>query len=323
MTSRPTLPPDFEKWLADHPDVTPDDLAPPWRLTEGADPLCAAPAPDPARIQAIQATLAKTAANGTGNAAPRPALRLVKRPRRVQWMAAAAVVVVLVLAGIFFRQQPLTISAPAGEIAMIDLPDGSLVELQGGSTLTYARRFDARTRRARLDGEAFFEVTKAGTPFVIETFNATVTVLGTSFNVRAWPDTPEAETVVFVETGLVEVTTKQATGDAIRLAAGEAARVAAVDDASSPQAAAAPDAAYLWRDDLFFFFDQPLGVMFDEIEQHFDIEIIASESIRSQTLTIKTDVTTAEALIAELCKTPKTMTLRYRLTANGFEIFEE
>ena len=175
----------------------------------------------------------------------------------------------------------------------------------------------------RLDGEAFFDVEKAGTPFVIETFNATVTVLGTSFNVRAWPEAPEAETVVFVETGLVEVAARQSADKTIRLAAGEAGRVAVAEDAATPQAAAAPDAAHVWREGLFFFVNQPMGVIFDEIKQRFGIEILASETIRSQLLTIKTDVTTAEALIVELCEARPKLKLRYRLIANGFEIFAE
>lgn len=319
MTSRPALPPDFEQWLADHPDVTPDELAAPWRLAEDADPLSVAPAPDPARIQAIQATLARTASNGTGSTAPHPALRLLKPA----WMAAAAIVVVLVAVGLFLRQQPLTVSAPDSEIAGIDLPDGSHVQLHGGSTLTYARHFDTTMRRVHLDGEAFFDVTKAGTPFVIETFNATVMVLGTSFNVRAWPDTPEAETVVFVETGIVEVTARQTSDEAIRLAAGEAARVTAIEGASGPQAIAAPDVARAWRGRLFLFINKPLGVMFDDIEQRFDIKILASETVRSHVFTIKTEVTTAEALIVELCESVNKMNLRYRFMANGFEIFEE
>ena len=87
MTSRPTLPPELETWLADHPELSPGELASPWRLAEGANPLDAAPAPDPARIEAIEAALAQAAVNG---AAPRPALRLVKSARPVYWMAAAA-----------------------------------------------------------------------------------------------------------------------------------------------------------------------------------------------------------------------------------------
>ena len=320
MTPRPTLPPDLEKWLADHPDLAPDDLAPPWRLAEGADPLQAAPAPDPARIQAIQAALAQTAANG---AAPRPALRLVKPAQVMRWMAAAAVVVVLVAAGLFFWQQPVTVTAPDGEIARVDLPDGSQIQLAAGSTVRYERGFDAKTRGVHLDGEAFFDVAKAGTPFIIETFNATVTVLGTSFNVRAWPDAPEAETVVIVETGLVEVTARQTPEATLRLAAGEAARVAVDDDTSTPQVIADPAAALAWRNGPFIFINQPLGVIFDEIEQHFGIEILAPESVRSHVHNFKQQVTTAEQLVSDLCQSVTTLRLRYRTTANGFEVFED
>ena len=323
MTPRPTLPPDFEQWLADHPNLASDDLAPPWHLAEGADPLRATPAPDPARIQAIQAALAQTAANGTNGTAPRPALRHIKPARVIRWMAAAAVVVALVATGLFFRQQPLTITAPDGGMASVDLPDGSQIQLAGGSTLTYGRRFEAETRRVQLNGEAFFDVAKAGTPFVIETFNATVTVLGTSFNVQAWPDAPEAETVVIVETGVVEVTARQTPETALRLAAGEAARVAALDADSTPQVFADPDAALAWRNGPFIFINQPLGVMFDEIEQRFGIKILAPETVRNHIHNFKQQVNTAEQLVSDLCQSVSAMHLRYRTTANGFEVFED
>ncbi len=323
MTSRPTLPPDFETWLADHPDLNPGDLAAPWRLAEDADPLRAAPAPDPARIEALRATLAQTATNGTHGAADRPALRLVKPAYAARWMAAAAVAAVLVAAGIYLWQQPLTARAPYGEIASIDLPDGSRVQLNSGSTLTYARRFDARTRRVHLDGEAFFDVTQTGTPFVIETFNATVAVLGTSFNVRAWPDTPRAETVVAVETGLVEVAAKKTPGQAVRLAAGEAARVNAADGTPTPQVLTDPAAVLAWRDGLFVFINEPLGVMFDEVERRFGIDIVAPEKVRAHLHNIKTEVTTADQLVGELCQSVTAMHLRYRPMANGFEVFVE
>ncbi len=321
MTPRKTLPPDFEQWLADHPNLAPDDLAPPWHLADEADPLDAVPPPDPARIQAIQATLAGAAANGTAEAAQRPALRLIKPAYGARWMAAAAVVVVLVAAGLFFWQQPLTVSAPADGMATVDLPDGSQIQLAGGSTVTYGRRFETKTRRVQLNGEAFFDVAKAGTPFVIETFNATVTVLGTSFNVQAWPDASEAETVVIVESGVVEVTARQTPEAALRLVAGEAARVATSDEAATPQVFADPDAALAWRNGPFIFINQPLGVMFDEIEQRFGIEITAPEAVRSHVHNFKQQVNTAEQLVSDLCQSVNAMRLRYRLTANGFEVF--
>ncbi len=318
MTSQPTLPPDLEAALADYPDLAPGDLASPWRLAEGANPLEATPAPSAARIQAIQAVLTQTSTSSTIRT-QRPALRLV----RPTWMAAAAVVVLLVAVGLYLWQQPITVHAPYGDIASVDLPDGSQVQLNSGSSLTYDHSFDSEVRRVHLDGEAFFDVARAGTPFIIETFNAQVQVLGTSFNVRAWDNTPEAETIVSVETGIVEVFAKEAPEEALRLVAGEAARVE--DDSPMPSlyTAADPTAPLAWREGRFVYINEPLGTMFDEIERRFGIEVVASETIRAHALTIKTQVTTADQLIGELCQSATTLDLRYRAMANGFEVFED
>ncbi len=315
MTSRPTLPPELETWLADHPELSPGDLASPWRLAEGANPLDAAPAPDPARIEAIEAALEQAAVNG---AAPRPALRLVKSARPVYWMAAAACIALLLAVGVFLWQQPITVSAPYGETASVVLPDDSEVELNSGTTLSYARSFGKDIRRVTLEGEAFFDVAKAGTPFVIETVNAQVMVLGTSVNVRATLDDGQAKTVVSVVTGIVEVMAKKSPDETIQLKAGEAARVAAATPAPTP---ARLDEVMAWRDGRFVFLNQPLGVMFDEIERRFGIEIITSEQIRVHLHNIGTTAKSAEQLVIEICQS-STLKLRYRATANGFEVFE-
>lgn len=319
MTSRPTLPPEVETWLAGHPDLSPGDLAPPWRLAEGANPMDAAPAPDPARIQAIAAALTHAARNG---AVQRPALRLVTSARWVTGLALAACIAVLLAVGLFLWQQPITVSAPYGETARVVLPDDSEVELNSGSTLRYARRFDQESRRVTLEGEAFFDVAKAGTPFVIETFNARVTVLGTSFNVRAWRDDHTAATVVSVVEGLVEVTAKTSPDETTRLEAGEAAHVAAINPVPPQPELARLDEATAWREDRFVFINQPLGMMFNEIERRFGIEIAASEAIRAHRHNIKTPATSAEQLVNEICQSSSTLKLRYRATANGFEVFE-
>ncbi len=312
MTSRPTLPPELETWLADHPELSPGDLASPWRLAEGANPLDAAPAPDPARIEAIEAALAQAAANGT---APRPALRLVKSARPVYWMAAAACIALLLAVGVLLTQNPTTtVRAASGQYYSALLPDGSKVLLNSDATLRYPRSFGTAERRVELVGEAFFEVAKAEIPFIIETFNATVTVLGTSFNVRAVPDDSTPETIVSVETGIVEVAAKNAPDNAIRLEAGQATRVARAT-ALSPLPSVATD----WR--RFVLLNQPLGVMFDEIERRFGIEIIASEQIRVHLHNIGTTARSAEQLVIEICQSSK-LKLRYRATANGFEVFE-
>src|SRR5690606_693130 len=114
-------------------------------------------------------------------------------------MAAAAVVVVGLGAALWLR--PTVHRAPLGERLAVVLPDGSRVELNSGSRLAYRRTFGWRARRVDLHGEAFFDVVPADVPFTVRTFNSAVTVLGTRFNVRAWPDDEQAETAVVLEEG--------------------------------------------------------------------------------------------------------------------------
>ena len=86
----------------------------------------------------------------------------------------------------------------------IVLPDGSIVVLNSESTISYPNTFAGNERRVVLKGEAFFDVTKnQDKPFIIESKNAEVKVLGTSFNVNA--NLPDNQVEVFVKTGLVQL----------------------------------------------------------------------------------------------------------------------
>ncbi|MFA9389348.1 MAG: FecR family protein [Prolixibacteraceae bacterium] len=83
------------------------------------------------------------------------------------------------------------------------LPDGSKVHLNYNSKLVYPKQFNGTTRTVELDGEAFFEVSpNAEKPFIINTKNTAVKVLGTSFNVSAYEGDEKVE--VLVKTGKVE-----------------------------------------------------------------------------------------------------------------------
>jgi ferric-dicitrate binding protein FerR (iron transport regulator) len=75
-----------------------------------------------------------------------------------------------------------------GEFRLV-LPDGTGVTLNASSRLAFPRRFAGNERRVRLEGEAFFDVTRdTARPFIVETALAEVKVLGTRFNVAAYPD---------------------------------------------------------------------------------------------------------------------------------------
>jgi len=90
-------------------------------------------------------------------------------------------------------------------LTVITLPDGSIVKLNAGTRVEYPGHFAANIRKVKLSGEAFFEVKRdTACPFFIETQNASVEVLGTSFNVSAYPHVGLVQ--VNVETGKVKLT---------------------------------------------------------------------------------------------------------------------
>ncbi|MCD0488519.1 FecR domain-containing protein [Pedobacter sp. MC2016-14] len=94
------------------------------------------------------------------------------------------------------------ISTANGEKLSCTLPDGTVVFLNSGSSIRFPLKFNAHTRDVRFRGEAFFKVAKDKTrPFTINTNHIAVRVLGTRFNLRAYPS--ERQTNVVVEEGKV------------------------------------------------------------------------------------------------------------------------
>ncbi len=97
------------------------------------------------------------------------------------------------------------IVTPLGGEYKVILSDGTQVWLNAGSELIYPTRFSGKSRAVHLTGEAFFDVTKGETPFEVRTSHAVVKVLGTRFDVSAYPD--DSRTQVVLERGRVDVRT--------------------------------------------------------------------------------------------------------------------
>ncbi len=97
---------------------------------------------------------------------------------------------------------------PIGQKTTFKLSDGTVVKLNAGSKLTYSKEFTGEERRVKLEGEAFFDVKRdESKPFVVETKYLTTIVLGTSFNIRSYPE--DGESSVAVASGKVKVMKSQ------------------------------------------------------------------------------------------------------------------
>lgn len=157
------------------------------------------------------------------------------RRRRLAWIygsitAAASIALLLFFNG-FFQSDPVSPAAPIarevsevstrlGSKSRIQLPDGSTVWINSGSTLTYDKSFGKEVREVTLSGEAFFDVAHdAEHPFIIHASAIDIRVLGTAFNVKAYPEDEKTETSLI--RGRIEVSFRNRPNDKIILAPSE------------------------------------------------------------------------------------------------------
>lgn len=97
------------------------------------------------------------------------------------------------------------VQAPPGSRSSVTLSDGTTVWLNAGSRLTYSRDFGVKERKVNLEGEGYFNVTdNKSSPFTVVTTQLEITALGTSFNVKSYPEEDIIQTTLV--SGLLMVT---------------------------------------------------------------------------------------------------------------------
>jgi transmembrane sensor len=145
-----------------------------------------------------------------------------QRNTAAYWRAAASLLLVVLVgyAGYHWLQKPVeTVALKSDSQAVQDtLPDGSTAFLNKKSSITYQYDPAKKKRSLKLTGEVYFDVKHEETkPFIIETNEVIIEDIGTTFNVKAYPESPTVE--VFVETGEVAFYSKDNPG--LRLLEGE------------------------------------------------------------------------------------------------------
>lgn len=129
----------------------------------------------------------------------KPQSKQVKFVLNFSQVAALFIIALSIMGGLLIKNKVKDPSsyvvyvAPPDSILQITLPDQSQVWLNKGSLLRFpANRFNTKNRDVYLDGEGFFEVDKNDAlPFVVHAGTLQIKVVGTSFNVQAYPDNPE------------------------------------------------------------------------------------------------------------------------------------
>lgn len=200
-----------------------------------------------------------------------------RRNRRLLWMrvASAAAVVLLCMAGWLaydaWRPAPMLMVSTLAETRTVVLPDQTKVTLNRYSTLSYPERFKEKRRKVHLQGEAYFEVAKdAKHPFIVKAEAVRVKVLGTHFNVEAYPGDAEVRTTLLE--GSVAVSLK-GENQRLVLAPNESAVYNKEKRTLVQEAAPGAKNEILWRKGIILFDQLPLHEIVRQLSNAFQTDI--------------------------------------------------
>lgn len=158
---------------------------------------------------------------------------------------------------------------PRGGEFCLTLSDGTKVWLNSETSIQYPVVFGTKERRVFIQGEAYFEVAKdAKKPFTVQFMSSSVTVLGTSFNIRAYPEEKQSQTTL--AEGSVRI---YSPGSSMLLKPGEQAEVNALSGEMVKKEVEVKTFTS-WKDGRFVFEQEPLENIMRTLERWYDIRVI-------------------------------------------------
>lgn len=204
------------------------------------------------------------------------------------FMKYAAILVVAFLSGLYFHTlstdtsqeiQYAEVEVMYGQTSHLFLFDGTEVWLNSGTKFKYPNKFNQNERNVFIEGEAFFKVSpNKNLPFKVKTDQLEVEVLGTSFNVSAYPG-EETQSVVLVE-GEVQINNRE--GEKIgEMCPGQ---IATQTDGSATLQVKNTDPYFYtsWKDGKVIFSAESLGEIAKKMERWYNVEIrFEKESLKN------------------------------------------
>lgn len=246
------------------------------------------------------------------NSATEPSPVVRKINYRKYFTIAAAVVVIALLPLLYFNTLSTKktevvayneIYNPRGQKRLVTMPDGSNIYLNGDSKIRYALNFNTGKRIVYLEGEAFFDVQhRIKQPFIVYTDKVSTTVLGTSFNINAYPSLKDI--TVTVQSGKVGVIFKNKgkNGPVQFLLPNEQLTINRNSGKLIKTQVKASDFNG-WREYKLFFYDKPLSEIAEIISREYDLDIeIKTEALKEVKLTAKFDKCSVQQIMDVIAK---------------------
>lgn len=175
------------------------------------------------------------------------------------------------------------IIVPKGQTCDLELPDGSKVTLNAMSEISFPASFSDTLREVQLVGEAMFDVKRMDkVPFIVKTRRGVTQVLGTSFNISAYP-TDEHESISLISGSVKAISD----ADEQILIPGEQAII--YEKGQRIEVCKfSKEVIMAWREGMFIFDDQPLSGIIKEIERWYDVKFeFTYENLKNITAYVK------------------------------------
>ncbi|MDN4166093.1 FecR domain-containing protein [Cytophagales bacterium LB-30] len=209
------------------------------------------------------------------------------------------------------RSEPFMIVETSNATKEVWLPDSTYVVLNKNSKLEVMKPYNLKERKVKLNGEAYFQVRpNKQAPFSIESHSLTTTVLGTTFNIKAYSD---SAINVSVEEGRVLV--ESANDRAVlskEMSVKYTHRKLIIDSRYNSNQLA-------WKTGIIRFENESIQYVVEFLSEHYDRKVsISTEKAHDQKITVELKQLTLEEALEVITFT---LDLNFRDSPEGFEIY--
>lgn len=215
------------------------------------------------------------------------------------------------------------VNIPFGKKSQLLLEDGTKVWLNAGSRMAFPTKFNGKSREIFLEGEAYFEVAhNQNLPFIVNTSNISVKVLGTKFNLSAY------KTDILTETVLIEgkvAIKKQSTwgflsGETI-LMPNQKASFSSDNQTLTVKNEPDVESAIAWREGLFKFSHQSVNSVLNQLQRYYNVHFEFSREFKTNDvitgkLDLKESIEKVMVVLADVAN------IQYRIDGNKIYIEE-
>lgn len=224
------------------------------------------------------------------------------------WLQTAAVLIPLIFIistgiylnsrfDLFIKPTYAELYIPKGEKARVLFQDGTEVYLNSDTKIKYPKKFGLTKRTVQLQGEAYFKVApNRNRPFIVETENSSIKVLGTSFNVNAYEN--DKKIAVALDEGVVLFNSPRFQ---YQLSPGECVIYDKASGVYDVNNLLESENLSLWTNDVLFLSDTPLDEVLRKLERRFNVNFNIEESLAlDYTYTLTTKESNIDIILSEL-----------------------